>query len=55
MSFDDGHLLRQSSDILQRSDRIHQVIEDAKKEHDVELSDSVGGKVGDVDVELVDL
>jgi hypothetical protein len=50
-----GDLLRQRDEILQRSDRIHQMIEDAEKEHDVELPDPIRGQLGDVDVELFDL
>ena len=52
MGFDDGHLLGQSGNLLERLDRIHQMIEDTKKEHDIELSDSIGSEVGDVDLEI---
>jgi hypothetical protein len=55
MGFNDAAVLRQRGEILERSHGIHQVIEDAQKEHDIELSDSVGGEVGDVDVEFFDL
>ena len=34
---------------------MNQVIEDTKKEHDVELSDPFGGEIGDVHVELFHL
>jgi hypothetical protein len=55
MCFNDQHFLRELRHIGQSRDWIKQMVEHAQEQNDVEHSNSVGTKIGDVDVQRLDI
>lgn len=55
MGFDNQHLARKCGDMLQRGDRILQMIEDAEEQHHVERSDPLRRQCGNVEFVHLDV